>query len=131
MKTPQELIAAIKPTIKEVSTIELGALLANGEPVIIDVREHEEYIKGHIRGSVNIPRGLLEYKIKDHPKVAYHCDEKKALEELAREHIYLVCRTGGRSAMATHSLMEMGFTRVFSVMGGINEWEQNGLEIVQ
>ncbi|QDE31308.1 MULTISPECIES: rhodanese-like domain-containing protein [Shewanella] len=130
MKTARQYISDIKANILEVTTQELLTAMLNPEAVIIDVREHEEFITGHVEGAVNFPRGVLEMKIQEHPLVSHHCEASMALEELANKDIYLICRSGGRSALAAESLQNMGFSRPLSVAGGMMQWQQDGFPLV-
>ncbi len=80
------------------------------EGVILDVREAAEYAFGHIDGAKSIPMGELESR----------------LEELDKnEEIYVICRTGNRSDLAAQLLAENGFTKVYNVLPGMNEWNGN------
>jgi rhodanese-related sulfurtransferase len=117
-----QLVQEMKDTIKEVSVEELAAHLANNI-VLIDVRESEEFSSGHIPGSVNFPRGVLEMKLQMHPEFK---DAESPLDEMNKLDIYVICRSGARSALATESLKKMGVTNVFSVAGGMMEWNENG-----
>lgn len=76
--------------------------------VLVDVREKDEYIKGHIEGAILIPYGEIE---------------KRAEEEVAdKEQVILVyCRSGRRSAIAAQALADMGYTNVKD-FGGIIDW---------
>ena len=42
----------------------------------------------------------------------------------------LVCRSGGRAALAADSLQAMGFANVRSIGGGVLAWQQAGLPLV-
>lgn len=124
MKTSQQLIAEAQANIKEVTVTELAAyLLHQPEPRLIDVREPAEFSQAHIAGAVNYPRGVLEMQLANHPAVAASgCAADVALAQLASEPLYLICRSGGRSALAAESLQRMGFTDVYSVAGGMQGW---------
>ena len=74
---------------------------------IIDVRETEEVKAGKIPGAVNIPLGLLEYRLQDIDK--------------SKEHI-LVCRSGNRSGMAASLLESRGYN-VINMDGGMMDWD--------
>ncbi|WP_266095393.1 rhodanese-like domain-containing protein, partial [Acinetobacter brisouii] len=85
----------------------------------------------YIDHSVNMPRGVLEMRIHQHPAVLQHCDTLVALDALAEHEIYLICRSGGRSALAAVSLQNMGFPKVFSVAGGMQAWQDANFPMVQ
>ncbi|WP_462151891.1 rhodanese-like domain-containing protein [Pseudoalteromonas xiamenensis] len=128
VKSSQQLVEQAKGAIREVSVLELFEALQNDDSVLIDVREPEEFNVGHLAKSVNFPRGVLEMKIHLHPMVCDLCD-KDALECLAHRPIYLICRSGARSALAALSLKEMGFEKVYSVAGGFIEWVNSHLPV--
>jgi rhodanese-related sulfurtransferase len=124
MKTSQQLVAEAKAAIKEVDIQALAlALKQHAQAVLIDVREPAEYSQQHINGAVNYPRGVLEMNIHNHPKVAASgCEPQDALQQLSQQPVYLICRSGGRSALAAESLQRMGFSQVYSVAGGMQAW---------
>jgi rhodanese-related sulfurtransferase len=74
---------------------------------IIDVRETEEVAAGKIPGAVNIPLGLLEFRLQDLDK--------------SKEYV-IVCRSGGRSSMAANLLEDRGY-KVINMTGGMNKWQ--------
>lgn len=131
MKTSQQLIAEAKAVIQEISVAQLQQVLQqDSEAVLIDVRESSEFQQQHILGSVNYPRGVLEMNIHNHPKVAASgCAADVALAQLAQSPLYLICRSGARSALAAESLQRMGFTQVYSVAGGMQAWLDAGLAV--
>lgn len=133
MKTSQQLIADAKAVIQEVSVVQLQQILQqDAETILIDVREGGEFQQQHISGAVNYPRGVLEMNIHNHPKVAASgCEPALALQQLSQHNIYLICRSGGRSALAAESLQRMGFTRVYSVAGGMQAWLDAALPVKQ
>jgi rhodanese-related sulfurtransferase len=123
IKTGAQLVQDVKPQITEVTTDDLANNLAK-DIVLIDVREPAEFAEGHIAGSVNFPRGVLEMKIQMHPQFK---DAEAPLEEMNKHEIYLICRSGARSALAANSLQTMGFDKVKSVAGGMMAWQEKGL----
>lgn len=131
MKTAQQLVAEAKLVIQEVSVEQLaGYLRHNSEPQLIDVREQAEFNQGHIQSAVNYPRGILEMQLANHPSVAASgCDPEAALAQLATQPLYLICRSGARSALAAESIQRMGFSQVYSVAGGMQAWIDAGLTI--
>ena len=115
--TPPELVAEAMAQIQQIDIPGTGAhLAANG--VVIDVREPGEYLAGHLPGSVNIPRGVLEFKIGDNAALA-----NKDLP------IVLYCKTGGRAALAAVNLQRMGYGQVRSLSGGFDNWVSGGQEV--
>lgn len=133
MKTSQQLVAEAKANIQEVSIEQLATYLtAHSTPLLVDVREPAEFSQAHILGAVNYPRGVLEMQLPNHPVVAASgCAPEVALSQLAAQPLYLICRSGARSALAAESLQRMGFTQVFSVAGGMQAWQDAGLAVTQ
>jgi len=131
MKTGAQLVAEAKTKIQELTVQQLAALLQSSQARIIDVREPAEFVAGHIPGSVNMPRGVLEMQLPQHPAVAQQKDAVLALTELAAEPLYLICRSGARSALAAESLQRMGFRDIYSIAGGIQAWADSGLPVRQ
>jgi sulfur-carrier protein adenylyltransferase/sulfurtransferase len=82
-------------------------------PVLIDVREKDEWLEGFIPGAQWIPRGLLEQRIED------QVPEKSSA-------LVLYCAGGSRSALAAHTLGELGYTNVSSLAGGFSAWKRAG-----
>jgi rhodanese-related sulfurtransferase/TusA-related sulfurtransferase len=82
-------------------------LEANGNMMVLDVRETAEYVFNHIPNAISIPLGELEAR----------------MNELNHDQtIYIVCRTGSRSDLAAQKLTENGFTKVVNVIPGMSEW---------
>lgn len=125
IKSGAQLVQEIKPNITEVTVSELADNLAKNI-VLIDVREPAEYGQAHIAGAVNFPRGVLEMQLHTHPQFK---EAEAPLEEINKFDIYLICRSGARSALAANSLQQMGFSSVKSVAGGMVAWQELGLHV--
>ena len=94
--------------MKEISPNEVNASLKGNSPVhIIDVRQVDEVKAGKIPNALNIPLGLVEFRMQDLDK--------------SKEYI-MVCRSGGRSSRAAQLLEDHGY-KVLNMIGGMNEWE--------
>ena len=123
--TANDLVADAMTRIQTLSATELATHLEAGS-VIIDVREPGEFEQGHLPGAINLPRGVLEFKIEAHPALA--CEASPALADRNRA-IVVYCLTGGRSALAADSLQRLDFRRVQSLTGGIVAWRDAGLPL--
>lgn len=119
MKTAHDLVAAAKARIQEVSLDHAEQAILDAD-VLIDVREADEYVAGHIAGAVHVPRGLLEFKFSNAPEL-YARDLK----------IVLYCKNSGRAALAACSLHEMGYLKVTSITGGIDAWMDAGKPVTK
>lgn len=115
--SPAELVAVAKATITECSVHDVENCI-DSEPIIIDIREPDEYRKGHIPGAVHLPRGMLEFEIHN----LVNACRTDAGASNADQPIVLYCGTGGRSALAAQCMESMGYTNVKSMAGGLVAW---------
>jgi sulfur-carrier protein adenylyltransferase/sulfurtransferase len=111
MPTYRELLQQVKSEIDEVTPREAAA--RSDEPAFLDVRERDEWAEGHIPGAVWIPRGNLEGRV------------EQALPDRDRP-IIVYCAGGSRSAFATQTLEQLGYTSVVNLAGGFTDWKRNG-----
>src|SRR5262245_61560465 len=118
MATYRELLEQVKGEIDEVTASEAARVLeGDGAPLLVDVRERDEWDEGHLPSAVHIPRGSLESRI-----------ERAAPDRSTPLLVY--CATGARSAFASKTLEEMGYATVANLDGGIVEWKRSGLPVV-
>lgn len=110
------LAADARSRIVEITPREAGALL--GRLVVIDVREKEEFHRGHIRGAVNLPKGTVEWEV-----------ERRVPDP--ETGILVYCSGGNRSALVADNLQRMGYRRVKSLAGGFRAWQAAGLPVVR
>ena len=122
----KELVAAAKQEISAIETegfhekyVE-GLKNRNADYVLIDVRTKDEYQAGHIPGAYLVQRGVLESHIAKETvwEGFRHAVPKKT------DIIILYCRSGSRSALATKTLMTLGYKNVYSLEGGWNAWHE-------
>lgn len=86
----------------------------------VDVREPDEFAQGRIPGARNFPRGFLEVRADlEHPKRDLWLADRSL-------RLVLYCGGGHRSALATRTLQEMGFTSVVSLREGWSGWTRRG-----
>ncbi len=123
VKGMKDFVAVAKARVEEVSTEEVASM-PDGSMLLLDVREPGEHQAGRLPGAINVPRGVLE--VKADPEMPPH-DVRLTDREQA---IIAYCASGGRSLLATATLLEMGFTNVKSMAGGFGTWQQEGREIV-
>ena len=110
MKNAQDLVMAAKGKINEVSVADADAEIQVAD-VVIDVREPDEFRAGHIAGAINVPRGMLEFRLSGTPELQ---DRDKK--------IVVYCKTSGRGALAAVALQDMGYFNVHSIAGGYDAW---------
>jgi sulfur-carrier protein adenylyltransferase/sulfurtransferase len=114
MPTYRELLEQIKAEIEEVDAVRARELLDSSEPpLLVDVREPDEWSEGHVPAAIHVPRGNLESRI------------ERAAPDRARP-IVLYCQSGNRSAFAAKTLEELGYENVVSLSGGYTDWKRNG-----
>jgi molybdopterin/thiamine biosynthesis adenylyltransferase/rhodanese-related sulfurtransferase len=116
MATYRELLAQVKTEVDEVDAVHARELLESGDPVIVDVREQDEWDEGHIPGAIHIPRGNLESRI------------EAAAPDRGRP-LLVYCAAGNRSAFAAKTLEELGYGGVVSLAGGFTDWKRNGFAV--
>ena len=117
MASYRDVLQQVKAEIDEVDVTRAREILsaADGDrPLLVDVRELDEWTEGRIPGAIHIPRGFLESRI------------EQAAPDRARP-ILLYCAGGARSAFAAKSLAELGYENVTSLAGGYTDWKRSGL----
>jgi rhodanese-related sulfurtransferase len=102
-----------KTRVKEVSVADAAKQQASGA-VLIDVRESDEFVKGHAKGATPLSKGIVELRIEE------------TVPDMHKE-IILYCGGGSRSALAADNLQKMGYANVASMAGGFKAWKDAGL----
>jgi rhodanese-related sulfurtransferase len=91
--------------------------------LIIDVRQEDEFEDGFVPGAINVPRGLIEFRIWKQVGFPNATDMNKQMT--------LYCLTGGRCALATKTLQDLGFTNVSSVDMMWDNWVKAGYPVAK
>lgn len=109
-----QLLQLARSEVDEVSPQELRRQLEDGaKPTLIDVRERDEFVQGHLPGAVFIPRGYLELNIEQ-------------VQPDRNAPLVIYCAGGIRSLLAARNLKDMGYTNLVSLVGGFNAWKNAG-----
>ena len=125
IKSSQTLVEEAKKKIQTLNPQQVKNLLEKNEITLIDVRDIRELWKeGTILNSKHIPRGMLEFWLD--PESSYYKANK--IQDIKK--MVLFCALGWRSALATKSLLEMGFKNVAHVDGGFEALKKSGLNVV-
>ena len=125
IKSSQELVAEAEKKIETLSAKEAKILVDKKEITLIDVRDIRELWKeGTLENSIHIPRGMLEFWLD--PQSSYYNSNK--IKEVKK--MVLFCALGFRSALATKSLVDMGFKNVAHVSGGFDALKNAGVKVV-
>ena len=109
-----QLLQLAKSEIQEITVGQVKERLDNSEELtLIDIRERDEWVQGHIPDAAFVPRGFLELQIEQHQP-----DRSQPL--------VIYCAGGVRSALAARNLQEMGYSNVYSLIGGFGGWKNAG-----
>jgi len=101
-----------KTRVREFSIDEYRKRVAAGERfTLVDVREDNEWARGHLPGAIHLSKGIIER------------DVEKAIPDRDAE-IVLYCGGGFRSALVADALQKMGYRRVCSMDGGWRRWTE-------
>ena len=125
IKSSQTLVEEAQKNIETLKPSTVKDLLTKKEITLIDVRDIRELWKdGTIENSKHIPRGMLEFWLD--PQSSYFKANK--IENIKK--MVLFCALGLRSALATKSLVDMGFKNVAHVEGGFDALKKSDLKVV-
>jgi rhodanese-related sulfurtransferase len=102
------------PAVREVSLDELRARPADA--VVVDVREPDEFLSGHVPGAVNLPQAELATRLAEVPR---------------DRPVFVICQGGFRSLRAAQFLRQCGLADVASVTGGTGAWHAAGGELIR
>lgn len=100
--------------IELISPKEASAMYTGKKAVIVDVREDSEWNEQHIPGAIHIPLAQLYERLSE-------------LKQYKDSPVITQCKTGGRSAQALDIFKSAGFSKVYSMDGGIMAWDEQGL----
>ena len=125
IKSSQTLVEEAKKSIQTLNSEKVKQLIEKKEITLIDIRDIRELWKeGTIENSKHIPRGMLEFWLD--PESSYYKTNK--IKDMKK--MVLFCALGFRSALATKSLVDMGFQNVAHVEGGFDALKRSGLNVV-
>jgi molybdopterin/thiamine biosynthesis adenylyltransferase/rhodanese-related sulfurtransferase len=116
MPTYRELLQQTRSEISEIDATQARDRIESGEPVVVDVREQDEWDEGHIASAVHVPRGHLESRI------------ERLAPDTGRP-LIVYCSAGNRSAFAAKTLADLGYEDVVSLAGGFTDWKRNGFPV--
>lgn len=114
-----KIVDDAKSRIRQCDIHEVHRRLKQGEQFhFVDVREDNEWAKGHATGAIHIGRGVIERDI------------ESIIPDRSAE-IVLYCGGGYRSALAADNLQKMGYSNVYSMDGGYRAWKEAGYPITE
>ena len=126
IKSSQNLVDEANQKIETLNTTDVKKMLEENKCILIDVRDIRELWKeGTVKNSKHIPRGMLEFWLD--PQSSYYKEGNFSEDKK----IILYCALGLRSALATKSLVDMGFKNVAHVNGGFDALKKGDFEIIE
>jgi rhodanese-related sulfurtransferase len=112
----KQMLAEANARVETVSVVDLAYVMDEEDTVLVDVRDEIEVeSEGKIPGSIHASRGLLEF----------YADPESPIYNPAlspEKRVITYCGTGGRSALAANTLLDMGYRDVASLAGGYGAW---------
>jgi len=116
--TRDQILAQARARVPELDAYEVKERLdAREQLTVVDIRERDEWVQGHVSGAHFVPRGFLELRIEE-------------LQPQRAAPIVVYCAGGVRSLLGGRDLQAMGYTNVFSMAGGFSQWKNAGLPFV-
>ncbi len=116
-KTLEQLVSEAKANIGRVSDEELKSAIENDEPIVIlDVRDKDLYLAGHLPGAISLPRAGIELDIDE---VVPDQDTK----------VVTYCGGETRGSLSAHTLQIMGYENASVLSGGFRGWKSAGLPL--
>lgn len=118
-KTVAQMLAEAAAIVPFMSLAELKACIESGgcNFIVLDVREREAFLEGHIQGAMHLPRGQLELRV-----------NQELTDPTRRMLVY--CEFGRVSTLATATLRQMGFKGAVALDGGMKAWREAGYPVV-
>ncbi len=126
MKRYSDLVAECLPAITEIFPWDADELLdSDSKPLLVDIRELDEFDAMHIDGALHVPRGILETSCEYNYE-----DTVRELVEARERDVIIVCHSGNRSVLAAYTMQLMGYSRVMSMKTGLRGWNDYELPLV-
>jgi len=120
-KTFNDLVADLEPHIREIFPWDLEEEIDSPEDILLlDVRCPMEYQAMHIENSINVPRGVLETAC----DYGYEHTVPELVEARGRR-VIVICRSGKRSVLATHTMQLLGYKNIVSLKTGLRGWSDS------
>lgn len=108
------LIKSRLSSTRQIGTLEATRLINSEDPLLLDVREPNEYNSGHLPDALHIPLSQIK-------------DRAGELAKYTSRPVIVYCARGVRSSSAASALAKLGFARVLELRGGLQAWVDAGL----
>jgi rhodanese-related sulfurtransferase len=112
------LLSARTSAMKPITTLGVTRLINSGNPVLLDLRETNEFEGGRLPNALHIPLSQLK-------------DRAGELGRFTSRPLVAYCDRGQRSRGAVPTLTGLGFKEIYQLAGGIRAWKEAGLPLVQ
>jgi rhodanese-related sulfurtransferase len=124
--TLKDMMMRAREKVQEISPADVKKALESKEVILLDVREEDEFVEGHVDGAVSAPRGFLELQADPATMLA-----NKAFAGKHNAQIVTYCAQGpgARQLLSAVTLKEMGYENVRVMSGGMKAWKEAGLPI--
>jgi len=126
MKRFTDMVSEALRHVTELMPWDVDEMLgADSTHLVLDIREPAEFDAMHIRGSMHVPRGILE--------MACEYGYEDTVTELVRareREVVVVCRSGNRSVLAAATMQQLGYGKVCSMKTGLRGWNDYELPLV-
>jgi rhodanese-related sulfurtransferase len=123
--TAGQLLELARQVVPELKAEEAKARLDRGEfDLVLDVREPDEWLKGHLPSALHASRGMLEFYADPSTKYA-----RAEITSQREGRVLVACASGGRSLLAAETLKRMGYLHVASLAGGFAGWATLGFPV--
>lgn len=104
--------------VTKLEPIEYSKKLSVQPVLLIDIRTPQEFANGHIQGAINV----------DYYSATFAADIDKYAKN---KPLYIYCRSGNRTSLATNQLVKLGYTQIFDLKSGIAGWQSADLPLVK
>ncbi|MBF0300517.1 MAG: rhodanese-like domain-containing protein [Oligoflexia bacterium] len=108
----------ISSYVEEIDTTTANLLLKKGVDLVVDLRSVEEFNREHLKSAVNIPIEMLD-------------DNLNKIMKYRGKKVLIYCNTTNKSRIAVQKMLKNGFKKIKVILGGYQEWKQNGFELVK
>ena len=113
-----EVIEYSAASFRDVTAAEGAAFIAEKTPLVLDVRTQREFAGGHLENAVLLPVQVLQRRMGE-------------LDEYKDRPIFVYCRTGNRSTVASKLLIDAGHREVVNLRRGIVDWQRQGMTVIR
>jgi len=112
------LLSLKKNALSAITSQQLVNFVNREEALVIDIRAHQDFAKGHITASQNItPSNLAK--------------QTNELEKWKNKPIIVVCNTGVQANASCNQLKTLGFAQIYKLQGGIQSWKADNMPVIK